>query len=508
MSKEIGTLRTLSGGNTQFIGSSSGIFFVNTVRRAFAVATDVARHASPTPGEGVTPEDYIAGVDDESEENAPFEVRKDASGIRYDSRVPREWGYPPTEDIAKKLTKKYFQTWHPIFPFLHGPSFLDQLNHLYAGHTPESSQSAISHAVIFQCIFNLALLVSPEIQGVTLSGVPSPAKLLPTMGLLSLKSDMNTIQALLATNLYLLATMALRPASSIGGLLGRCLMTAGFHRCPYRYPHMSDLERDMRKRIFWSAYTMERYLSQALGHPLGIQDSDIDVCSPNILDLHQPVINRGNVIGNSPEALEAHLPAHHPRKRTDQRSDVHSAHSTPLQRPLDSQVSQKPRSTIPPTGAGKQSILFSYVEHGRLVGRVLELFHKSIHIRQVDWSAALSLKADIDSWWHSLSFDYGGKLQDADCAFRMDTFFTVLYQQLIFLVNRPSLSLEQSTPAFRSALQTCIGAARQTISTLKLHLARGEASFWPGFMSCVWTSGLIIAFACQLGSYGMQMGNA
>jgi hypothetical protein len=506
MSKEIGTLRTLSGGSTQFIGSSSGIFFVNTVRRAFAVAADAARRTSER---AVTPEDYIAGVEDDNEDDLlRQQAQNEESGIRFDPRVPREWGHPPSEIIAKQLMKTYFQTWHPIFPFLHGPSFLEEINQLYSGETPHSPHTAISQAVVLQCVFNLALLVSPNVHSGGISGIPSPTHLLPTMGLLSLKSDMGTLQALLATKLYLLATMSLRPASSIGGLLSRCLLTAGLHRCPFRYPQMSSLERDMRKRIFWSAYTMDRYLSQALGHPLGIQDSDIDVCPPSLIDLHQPVRTRENDIGNSPEALEQHLPAHHPKKRIDLESDTQSVNSTPMQFHADSQTVARTQIASPITGAGKQSILFSYVEHGRLVGRVLELFHKSIHVRQVDWSAALSLKADIDSWWHSLSFDDDGKLYGTDCAFRMDTFFMVLYQQLIFLVNRPSLSLEQSTPTFRSALQTCIGAARQTISAVKSYFARGQALFWPGFLSCIWTSGLIIAFACQLGSYGMQMGNS
>lgn len=31
---------------------------------------------------------------------------------------------------------------------------------------------------------------------------------------------------------------------------------------------------------------IDRYLSQALGHPLGIQDSDIDVCSLTSPELH------------------------------------------------------------------------------------------------------------------------------------------------------------------------------------------------------------------------------
>lgn len=80
--------------------------------------------------------------------------------------------------------------------------------------------------------------------------------------------------------------MSLHTASTVVGLLFRSIFLAGLHHFPASYGELSSDNCDMRKRIFWSAFVIDCYLSQALGHPLGIQDSDIDVCSLTSPELH------------------------------------------------------------------------------------------------------------------------------------------------------------------------------------------------------------------------------
>jgi hypothetical protein len=59
--KEIGTLRRYANGEVAFVGSSSGVFFVNVVRRAFAAA-------APSPPSQEASEDCILGENEHSEE--------------------------------------------------------------------------------------------------------------------------------------------------------------------------------------------------------------------------------------------------------------------------------------------------------------------------------------------------------------------------------------------------------------------------------------------------------
>ena len=163
----------------------------------------------------------------------------------------------------------------------------------------------------------------------------------------------------------------------------------------------------------------------------------------------------------------------------------------------------------------KENVLASYVDSGTLTGRALELFHKSILVRSVSRSAVLFLVTDVHKWWNSLPVELQGKsagadedpnMPLADSPFDFGPFFTILYQHLVLIINRPSLSLDPSTAEFSSGLQTCIGAARAILAALRLQVDSQQAFFWPGFLSAAWMSGLVLAFACQLKQYVLGKG--
>lgn len=520
--KEIGTLRSLSEGQSQFIGSSSGIYFVNTVRRTFAAVA--ASSAGPSPedciidaAEPMNKDSNVSSAYISGATPAPM-IEKDPTSYRLS--VACDIGTPPSSELARELMMIYFRVWHPIFPFLHGPTFLRDLEIFYSARESSSSlePAAISRAVTLQCVFNISTLHRPDLRLSASSRIRSPDHILPLLGILALKCDTASIQALLAAQLYLIAIMSLRAASSVGGLVWRSILKAGLHRCPYRYSHLLSHDRDIRKRIFWSAYTIDRFLSQALGHTLGIQDSDFDVCLPGTHDLHdqEGPLDSPN-LGNSPGDTSSHIgasqsngteryPSCNPNASEDsvaddgvQEDDAETRYA--LQRRRD-----------------RQSVLPYYAEYSKLTGRALEMFHKSIHVRSTDQAAILCLKADIDSWWNDLptflqEYNTGDSTQQYPLEDGMTggtanwgAFFTIEYHQLILLTKRPSLSLDPSTPEFRSALQTCIVAARTIINALETLSTYGDAPFWPGFLSGAWMSGLIIVFACQLNLYTHSKG--
>jgi hypothetical protein len=269
------------------------------------------------------------------------------------------------------------------------------------------------------------------------------------------------------------------------------MMHAGLHRCPFRYAQLSSHDRQLRKRIFWCAYAIDRYLSQALGLPLGIQDSDIDVCLPAAPEMHSPRRLRD---------LQSSVPS-----RKSISGDKKSSHERSASHPGD----------VGGDHRRKESVLASYVDSGTLTGRALELLHKSILVRSVRRSSVLFLVTDVHKWWNSLPLELQGRSPDVgkrvaaadpDDPFDFGPFFTVLYQHLILIIHRPSLSLDPSTAEFCSGLQICIGAARSILAALKLQVGSGQALFWPGFVSAAWMSGLVLAFACQLKQYVLAKG--
>jgi len=176
----------------------------------------------------------------------------------------------------------------------------------------------------------------------------------------------------------------------------------------------------------------------------------------------------------------------------------------------------------------REAALTAYVRYGKLTGRIIEIFHKSINFRFPKHDAIAFLTADIENWWNDLPGSLSGddnhqtptsaeknpdeKEDSIDPGLLhqhhlLTPFFTLLYHQLLllpFLLNRPRLSLDQSTAEFQHGLQVCIRASRNTLTALKRHAENGQSMFLPGLLSAAWMAGLIIAFACQLGKYPKQ----
>ncbi|PKX89543.1 transcription factor domain-containing protein [Aspergillus novofumigatus IBT 16806] len=494
---EIGSLTAHSNEESQFVGSSSGVFFINTVRRAFSKDLDSSKISLPLP------EDTLVGSEESHADQSPFTARSPSvsgpsaslSQWQYDSEIAHELGKAPPLDMARELMMVYFKVWHPLFPFLHGPSFLRAMELLYSdshgteGHTHVNIPSmSTDHrnacwTTIFQCVFNLASHLRPDLALPPESRIKSPGSMHSLLAILTRRQDLPSLQALLAAQLYLVAKMSLRTASTVGGCILRSMLHAGLHRCPFRYKELSTHDRQLRQRIFWCAYAIDRYLSQALGLPLGIQDSDVDVCAPGTHEIHSPGLHKVR------DTSEGSMP----RFVTDSPENGAQASNTAAQIELTNPQhppQHRHSGTIDPSEHEKhqREIAFmSYVESGKLTGRALELFHKSILVRSVRRSSVLILVTDVHKWWNSLPQPPLPPPHPP---------------------HQPSLSLPPpSTPEFNSGLQTCIGAARGILSALRAQIDAKQALFWPGFLSAAWMAGLVLAFACQLEQYVWSKGS-
>ncbi|KAH7177264.1 hypothetical protein DER46DRAFT_588153 [Fusarium sp. MPI-SDFR-AT-0072] len=512
--QERGSLRTLEKGKSQFIGSSSGIYFVNTVRRAFInantrLSSRLLDITHPTPEECI-----VADGEDEQQRTNESSADASSSSFCYGPGIPAGLGRPPQPEVAKHLFMTYFQTWHRFFPFLHGPTILKTMEDLYSSFDQHGAASelitpmvpmTLSKVIILQCIFNLAGLHGSS-QLPAASEIQKPTDVLSYLPGLAVKGDLVSIQALFAAGLLLVARMSLRAAAVVSGLLSRAVFLAGLHRCPCRYAKLTADDCDIRKRLFWCIYVFDRYLSQALGHPLGIQDSDIDVCPLNGPELHHPQLyptipSSHNDINSPFSGLSANSPSSQSRDIpiSSRQSETGSGRAT-----SEDNSSQKHH---------RHSSLSFQVQYSRLLGRTLELFHKSLHIRSIDSGSILSLQTDINALWNALpsslqEFDPSSHDTDGNQGqvFNESAHFILLHSQLLLLIHRPRLSLEPSTPEFQSAIQICISEAREIIKIISKQHNAGHALFWPGYLSVTWMAGIVLAFACQLRLYSAEKG--
>ncbi|KXT09988.1 hypothetical protein AC579_9368 [Pseudocercospora musae] len=495
---ETGSLTQPSRHESRFIGSSSGVFFVNTVKKAFQVSQSQQEEPSHLP----PAEETVGGEDDyapsPSARNSPDHGQAFQLNINSQRAIEintsAHLGSLPPYDTAQQAIVEYFKTWHPILPFLSGPAFLASMHALYQHHPPSANPSArisadrerLCNLIIFQCILAIGTFSLPV--AVALPGqasLPSKSNLLSLVASLASRHDLLTIQTLLAAQVYCVSTLSLRTASTIGGILGKLLFHAGMHRCPYRYPQLSNEDRDLRKRILWSAYSIDRYLCQALGIPVSLSDSEIDVCVSGRREAHGTTLTHPNAVplpthSSEPNALDSN----------SERADAAGPHAG-----MTHDANMK-----------LEVILANFVEYGRLVGNLMELFHVSLHARKNDPRKILFLRSDVDKWFNSMPSEptpsYANTGADEQII-RFLPFLHVLYEQLKISIHRPSLSLPRSTPEFHHSLQVTIRAAKRTI----LAMERQTNLFWPGYVASVWMSGLIISFACQIGMYNTSQGS-
>ena len=99
---------------------------------------------------------------------------------------------------------------------------------------------------------------------------------------------LTSVQARLCQCFYLLSKSRLNHCWSLFGTTVHLVLAMGMHR-KRRPEQKTDLiDDECRKRVFWCAYSLDKYLSSALGRPQSFHDEDTDQELPtcvNDLDL-------------------------------------------------------------------------------------------------------------------------------------------------------------------------------------------------------------------------------
>jgi hypothetical protein len=95
--------------------------------------------------------------------------------------------------------------------------------------------------------------------------------------------DTRSVQALMLLAIYCLQAPQGPGAWTYVGLAIRIAIDLGLHRRTAAM-NAQSLENELRKRLFWSCYNLDRQVSIPLGRPFAIADSDIDVPLPLDVD--------------------------------------------------------------------------------------------------------------------------------------------------------------------------------------------------------------------------------
>lgn len=156
---------------------------------------------------------------------------------------------------------------------------------------------------------------------------------------------------------------------------------------------------------------------------------------------------------------------------------------------------------------------------------ILELRHKSLHVRRDTTDRALRVQSKLSGWANEVhestvsdetdDEDFGenghAARGNSPMASLFSTLMSILQHESTIALNRPLLAKKPATFASQAALQACIHASRTIIETLDDRRVWGQdmetsntvpmqaLMTWPLMTWSVWMSCFILAFAALEG---------
>ncbi|OQV07231.1 Fungal Zn2-Cys6 binuclear cluster domain-containing protein [Cladophialophora immunda] len=248
---EIGLI-PLSAGISKYVGPSSGLSFAKLV---FARADLSGSHV---PG----------SIQNSTTHESPSTTSSRSMFMIEPAPIPKSL------EQAIQLSKIYFEHIHVQYPFLHGGTFSRQLHDLYSN--PEGA----SRVVWFQVTMVLAIsasILSKRLR-IPFSGEGLATSAMQYTDEIDFQNSTEGVQCLLLLSMFTLHSPFLR--LNPWYLNYQCLaavLDLGLQRDVPISPSIGPLEREMRTRLFWVIYSIDRTLATTLGRPIGLRDEACDL---------------------------------------------------------------------------------------------------------------------------------------------------------------------------------------------------------------------------------------
>ncbi|KAK6212783.1 hypothetical protein LQW54_004872 [Pestalotiopsis sp. IQ-011] len=248
---QIGLIALGSGQDARYIGPSSGYFLARVLLRSQEKAPNIEPlHHSKSNAKLPLPRDLIDSV------QGPLPM--------------------PSREVATFLCESYFNVMHVQFPILHKPTFMSMLEQMYAAKEPDPVAS-------FQVFMVLAIGAS------VCSRISRPGILSDSYGIaamrffdqINVQNSLQGLQCLLLMSLYAMHSPSAK--LSVWYLNYHCiaaLLDLGLQRKIDTSSGVPLFEQEMRTRLFWSVYTLDRTIATTMGRPIGLRDEACELRLP------------------------------------------------------------------------------------------------------------------------------------------------------------------------------------------------------------------------------------
>lgn len=246
ISEQIGLVSVAPGTDLRYVGPSSGLFFTRYVLAGLAKQVRI--------------EKPIADASDQR------------ADVPADLLVVEPKDLPVDQRQARWLSQAYFDIVHPQYPFLHEPTHLETIQKIYDGVDVGLMQE-------FQAYLVLAIgaTIHSRRAKLMLGAEGYYASAMSRMDTVAQSTSLGTAQCILLLEMYTLNN----PTSGLNlwPLHYQSLaimIELGLHRTFPVKVH-SVYEEQLRTRVFWCVYTIDRLLSTLMGRPLGLMDEQCDL---------------------------------------------------------------------------------------------------------------------------------------------------------------------------------------------------------------------------------------
>lgn len=411
----------------------------------------------------------------------------------------------PDRKVADQLIETYFTTFHPSFPIVSKQLFMEQYDTFFDECFPSGSSKR--WLAMLNLKFAIGALYAKLINAEWKGSDAEHLKYFGRARLLCLDersmlevADLQQVQVIGLTAMYLLASNQTNRAWHVNGLAIRFAQTLGLN-LRNDVQEFDQLEKELRVRIWHALYSLEHLICFMTGRPASIRDRDCSAPLPrpiddemtgiDIPDSHSQQYTEDTIMTPSSNSLitpnsaplatpnsntPSQLGGSNPRSPGQNTPDTN--HFSTVQ-PLPHHSSQ---SHLPSLRSGLQFNSGYFLEHtklNRITAEVLSSLYSPDTINR-SWSdiqgIISQLELEIVKWRADLPpiWDFG-KRHRSQIHARERMALAFQYHNARILINRPCLcrlnyripnESNRSRGFNRSAAATCIGGARETVALL------------------------------------------
>ncbi|GAP85326.1 putative C6 transcription factor [Rosellinia necatrix] len=250
LSHEVGLVSLGAHRDPRYIGPSSGYVFCKLMLAASSRAGKMMRN-----------------VDNSTPSAAPY-----LRGLVVETQGPI-W---ITKDQAVGLCQTYFDIIHVQYPFLHYPTFHRSLHQFFEG----DSQNHIAGFQIYM-VLAISATIASRLHKVPLSGERYYMTAMQHFEKIQMESSIQGLQCVILLLLFAMHSPTIR--LDIWCINYQCIASVsdlGLQRTVTTSSGISRHDQEMRARIFWVVYTLDRTIATMMGRPIGLRDEACDVRMP------------------------------------------------------------------------------------------------------------------------------------------------------------------------------------------------------------------------------------